>query len=134
MASSRLRREPYSGSATGIVIGIDVGTTFSGVSYAILRPGEVPEVVSITQSVRHNVYSLLSTLNQLLSASRFSGQTIMGAKIPSVIFYDENSQIKAIGPQTTLDSIIQESELNEWTKVEQYVHNSSAAGKGCRLT
>lgn len=47
-----LRPEPYGGASIGIVIGIDVGTTFSGVSYSILRPGEIPEVLSVTRSVR----------------------------------------------------------------------------------
>lgn len=44
-----LRRAPYSGKTLGIVIGIDVGTTYSGVSYAILRPGEIPEIVPVTK-------------------------------------------------------------------------------------
>ena len=43
-----LRPEPYDGQSPDIVIGIDVGTTFSGVSYAIRRPGEVPEIVSVS--------------------------------------------------------------------------------------
>lgn len=45
---SPLRRQPYQGNRIDLVIGIDVGTTFSGVSYAILRPGEVPEVKPVT--------------------------------------------------------------------------------------
>ena len=43
-----LRPEPYNGKDLGMVIGFDVGTTYSGVSYAILRPGEVPEVISVS--------------------------------------------------------------------------------------
>ena len=43
-----LRPKPYDGQSVDIVIGIDVGTTFSGVSYAIRRPGEVPEVASVS--------------------------------------------------------------------------------------
>ena len=42
-----LRPEPYRGNTLGLVIGIDVGTTFSSVSYAVLRPDEVPEVRTV---------------------------------------------------------------------------------------
>ena len=47
-----LRRAPYDGKTLGIVIGIDVGTTYSGVSYAILRPGEIPDIVSVPKCFR----------------------------------------------------------------------------------
>ena len=48
-ASSPLQLQPYKGKSTGIVFGIDVGTTFSGVSYTILRPDETPVVQNITR-------------------------------------------------------------------------------------
>ena len=48
-AVSPLRRQPYQGNRLELVIGIDVGTTFSGVSYAILRPGVVPDVRPVTR-------------------------------------------------------------------------------------
>jgi hypothetical protein len=44
-------RKPYAGSARLLVIALDVGTTFSGVSYAILEPGEVPKIHGVTRSV-----------------------------------------------------------------------------------
>ena len=50
-ASSLLQPQPYKGKSTGIVFGIDVGTTFSGVSYAILEPGEVPKIHGVTRYV-----------------------------------------------------------------------------------
>ncbi len=39
----------FGGSKVELVVGIDVGTTFSGVSYAFLRPGEAPEIQSVTK-------------------------------------------------------------------------------------
>lgn len=45
---SPLRRQPYKGGCLNLIIAIDVGTTFSGVSYAILRPGEVPDIRPVT--------------------------------------------------------------------------------------
>ena len=34
-----------------LAIALDVGTTFSGVSYAILEPGEVPKIHGVTRYV-----------------------------------------------------------------------------------
>jgi hypothetical protein len=33
----------------GLVIALDVGTTFSGVSYAILEPNTVPRILGVTR-------------------------------------------------------------------------------------
>ncbi len=41
--------EKYDGLQTELVVGFDIGTTFSGVSYAFLLPGEVPDIVSVTE-------------------------------------------------------------------------------------
>jgi hypothetical protein len=43
-------RQPYSGATRSLVLAFDVGTTFSGVSYAILEPGEVPKIHGVTRS------------------------------------------------------------------------------------
>lgn len=42
-------RKPYTGSTRSLVVALDVGTTFSGVSYAILEPGEVPKIYGVTR-------------------------------------------------------------------------------------
>lgn len=44
-------RKPYSGPTRALVIALDVGTTFSGVSYAILEPGEVAKIHGVTRYV-----------------------------------------------------------------------------------
>ena len=44
-------REPYQGSSRELVVAFDVGTTYSGVSYAILDPGEIPKIQSVTKFV-----------------------------------------------------------------------------------
>lgn len=46
-----LSRKPYHGRLRGLVVAFDVGTTYSGVSYAILDPGEVPKIQGVTRSV-----------------------------------------------------------------------------------
>ncbi|KAH8117896.1 hypothetical protein DFH11DRAFT_1503901 [Phellopilus nigrolimitatus] len=98
MSSANIRQS-YKGIQLGIVIGIDVGTTFSGVSYAILRPGQVPDVLPVT---------------------RFSGSSTGAHKIPSVIFYDDKLAIKAIGPLTTVDSVLEDAEDHGWFKSRRF--------------
>ena len=55
----------------------------------------------------------------MLKKIRFSGINVSGAKIPSVIYYDKDLKIQAIGPQTTLDSVLADAEEQEWFKAEQ---------------
>jgi hypothetical protein len=49
MKSVSETRKPYRGTTRGLVIALDVGTTFSGVSYAFLEPGEVPKIHGVTR-------------------------------------------------------------------------------------
>ncbi len=41
--------KPYSGQTRSLVLALDIGTTFSGVSDAILEPGEVPQIHGVTR-------------------------------------------------------------------------------------
>ena len=41
----------YSGPSRKLVIALDIGTTFSGAAYALLDPGEVPQIQSVTRRV-----------------------------------------------------------------------------------
>lgn len=42
-------RTTYAGLSRKLVVALDIGTTFSGASYAFLDPGEVPEIRSVTR-------------------------------------------------------------------------------------
>lgn len=42
-------RQPYHGLYRKLVLAFDVGTTYSGVSYAILDPGEVPKINGVNR-------------------------------------------------------------------------------------
>lgn len=46
---SAAKRTEYHGSEDALVIALDIGTTFSGASYTILRDGQVPQIASVTQ-------------------------------------------------------------------------------------
>jgi hypothetical protein len=41
--------KPYGGAYRKIVLAFDVGTTYSGIGYAILDPGEVPKIQGVTR-------------------------------------------------------------------------------------
>ncbi|PPQ91717.1 hypothetical protein CVT25_012858 [Psilocybe cyanescens] len=94
-------RKPYSGLSRSLVIAIDVGTTFSGVSYAILEPGEIPKIHGVT---------------------RFPGQEHVAgnSKIPSVIYYDRNGNIMAAGAEADTSSVTAQAEDDGWIKAELF--------------
>jgi len=41
----------YSGHSRKLVVALDIGTTFSGAAYALLDPGQVPQIRSVTRQV-----------------------------------------------------------------------------------
>ncbi|KAJ3710594.1 hypothetical protein DFJ43DRAFT_1170684 [Lentinula guzmanii] len=84
-------RKPYDGSVRKLVIAFDIGTTFSGVSYAILDPGEVPETQPVTS---------------------FPAQAKVGgsAKIPSIVCYDKEGKVRAVGSEAEEPAFIEQAE------------------------
>ncbi|TEB34592.1 hypothetical protein FA13DRAFT_1753603 [Coprinellus micaceus] len=94
-------RKPYGGLTRSLVIAIDVGTTFSGVSYAILEPGEVPKIHGVT---------------------RFPGQEHVAgnSKIPSILYYDKRGDLKAAGAEADANQIQALAEDENWHKVELF--------------
>ncbi|TRM65694.1 hypothetical protein BD626DRAFT_566363 [Schizophyllum amplum] len=93
--------EAYTGDARKLFISFDIGTTYSGISYCIALPGRPSEIKAVT---------------------RFPGQAQIGgnAKIPTVIFYDGDGNVKAIGADTLSDSNIEAAEVEGWTKAEWF--------------
>lgn len=94
-------RKPYGGSSRALIIALDVGTTFSGVSYALLEPGEVPKIHGVT---------------------RFPGQEHVAgnSKIPSVMYYNKHGRVMAAGAEADNTSIISQAEDEEWIKTELF--------------
>ncbi|EIW80674.1 hypothetical protein CONPUDRAFT_125506 [Coniophora puteana RWD-64-598 SS2] len=92
-----LDRQPYHGLSRKLVLAFDVGTTFSGVSYCILDPGEVPKIQGV---------------------SKYPGQVGGDTKIPSILYYDKNRKVCAIGPEADQEQIVEKAEDEGWTKVE----------------
>ena len=46
-----ISRTQYSGLSRKLVIAFDIGTTFSGAAYALLDPGEIPQIQSVMRRV-----------------------------------------------------------------------------------
>ncbi|KAI1793722.1 hypothetical protein LXA43DRAFT_202911 [Ganoderma leucocontextum] len=95
--------EAYRGLVRKLVVGIDVGTTFSGVSYAILDPGEVPSIHSIT---------------------RYPGQESEAGncKIPSILYYRQDGTLHSAGAEATvpgMELVVEDEDLIfvEWFKL-----------------
>ncbi|EKM51017.1 uncharacterized protein PHACADRAFT_32060 [Phanerochaete carnosa HHB-10118-sp] len=68
--------KPFSGPLRKLVLAFDVGTTYSGIGYAILDPGEAPKIQCVT---------------------RFPGQENGDFKIPSVLWYTQEGKVRAAG-------------------------------------
>jgi len=98
------------------VLAFDVGTTYSGISYSVLDPGQVPEIKGV---------------------ARFPAQeNISGAsKIPTVIYYDRSGKVRAVGAEAMKESIllIADDENSGWVKAEWFkLHLRSKVGAGRR--
>lgn len=94
-------RKPYSGNTRSLVLAFDVGTTFSGVSYAILEPNEIPKIHGVT---------------------RYPGQEhVAGSyKIPTIMFYDQDGNMKVAGAEADSTAIVDLAEDEGWHKAELF--------------
>ena len=52
MKQSGAARKPYNGHKRALAIALDVGTTFSGISYAVLDPGQIPKIYEVNRYAR----------------------------------------------------------------------------------
>ncbi|KAL1687807.1 hypothetical protein GGG16DRAFT_61325 [Schizophyllum commune] len=94
-------RRPYDGTVRKLLMAIDIGTTFSGVSYSILDPGQVPQVFGV---------------------NRFPAQEHAGgdSKIPTIILYDTKGNIRAVGAETLEEETILRAADEGWTRSEWF--------------
>ncbi|KAF8557817.1 hypothetical protein OG21DRAFT_1595682 [Imleria badia] len=92
-------REPYRGLSRKLVVAFDVGTTYSGISYCILDPGEIPNVLGV---------------------SRYPAQEDVGGdkKIPSILYYDRQGTVRAVGAEALQQHLIDQAEEENWDKLE----------------
>ncbi|KAK0434121.1 hypothetical protein EV421DRAFT_1993196 [Armillaria borealis] len=94
-------RRPYRGSQQKLIIALDLGTTFSGVSYSILDPGIAPNIKGVT---------------------RFPEQENAGgdAKIPTIMYYDKSGKVRAAGAEALDESLVATAEDEGWVKCSRF--------------
>ncbi|KAF9783709.1 hypothetical protein BJ322DRAFT_1066702 [Thelephora terrestris] len=96
-------RPAYSGNRRSLVLAFDIGTTFSGVSYVLLDPGQVPKINNVT---------------------RFPGQLLETySKIPSTIWYDSSGKACSFGAESTLLQTVDRAEAEGWTRLDWWKLN-----------
>lgn len=54
-------RTPFEGSSRRIVLGFDIGTSYSGISYCVLDPGEIPMINSVSRQIQKEIDRRLKT-------------------------------------------------------------------------
>ncbi|KAI0628133.1 hypothetical protein C8Q77DRAFT_1162430 [Trametes polyzona] len=93
--------QPYRGAVRKLVIAMDVGTTYSGVAYAVLDPGEVPKIQGIT---------------------RFPGQENAAgdSKIPSILYYRRDGTVHSVGAEAAMPGMELEAEDEDLVFVEWF--------------
>ncbi|KAF8885943.1 hypothetical protein BD779DRAFT_1441940 [Infundibulicybe gibba] len=95
----------YPGTERKLVLAFDIGTTYSGISYRrvrfILDPGEIPDIKGV---------------------NRYPGQEHAGgdSKIPTVIYYDTDGEVCAVGAEATSEEMADEASENDWHKAEWF--------------
>jgi hypothetical protein len=112
-------RQAFTGSCRKLVFAFDVGTTFSGVSYCFLDPGQVPVIQGVN---RYDSVSKGYSIGYLLG-HRFPAQEHVGGdcKIPSIICYDPDGAVRAVGAEAMQESVEEEIDDNGWVKLEWLV-------------
>ncbi|KAF8805124.1 hypothetical protein BYT27DRAFT_7339733 [Phlegmacium glaucopus] len=104
-------RSVYHGPRRKLVLAFDVGTTYSGISYSVLDPGQVPEIKAVTR------FPALEHIN--------------GSKIPTLIYYDRNGKVRAVGAEAMKEGIYEVAEDENWVKAEWFkLHLRSKVGAG----
>ncbi|KAG2069443.1 hypothetical protein BDR04DRAFT_1119060 [Suillus decipiens] len=82
-----------------------MGTRYSAISYCILDPGKVPKIQSVNRNIRY-------------PAQEHSGGY---SKIPSILYYNSNGTICAVGAEAQQEHIIEMAKDEEWMKLECYI-------------
>jgi hypothetical protein len=75
--------------------------------------------VSGNQAILQEMFLFLTSTNR----RRFPGQehNAGSSKIPTVLYYDKCSKVRAVGAETELDHIVEQAEDEEWLKVQWYL-------------
>ncbi|CCM01024.1 uncharacterized protein FIBRA_03072 [Fibroporia radiculosa] len=95
--------KPFGGDSRKLVLAIDVGTTYSGVAFCVLDPGEVPKVFSVT---------------------RYPGQEgenkLRDTKIPTILYYTPEGTVGAAGAEAKSDESRFKEDDEDWVLAQWF--------------
>lgn len=127
-------RTVFAGPARKFVLGIDIGTTYAGMSYWYVRLVlsflyiDLTAVISASSSLAgfqrsyrlHGNSGPELSLNLTNNLYRFPAQDHVGAdsKVPSVIYYDQSGRARACGAEALRESVAEQAEEGGWEKAE----------------
>ncbi|KAK0212140.1 hypothetical protein DFS33DRAFT_1389252 [Desarmillaria ectypa] len=94
-------RLPYAGDSRKLLLAFDLGTTYSGISYSVLDPSIPPTIQPVTR------YPSLEG-------------TGSNAKIPTVICYDQNGQMRAAGAEAMSENVNDKIQEEGWVRCEKF--------------
>ena len=77
--------QAYRGICRKLVLGIDVGTTYSGIAYAFLDPGEIPQIHGVTRYVHFSEHCIFEIFIWVMIVSL--GKRMLRAIQKSPLFY-----------------------------------------------
>ncbi|RDX46339.1 hypothetical protein OH76DRAFT_1485585 [Lentinus brumalis] len=86
--------KPYKGTARKLVLSLDIGTTFSGMSYAVLDPGQVPKFEPV---------------------KRYPGlEDCPGDyRVPSELYYRRDGSVHSVGAEAAWGDVEMEPDYNQ---------------------
>ncbi|TBU27625.1 hypothetical protein BD311DRAFT_778837 [Dichomitus squalens] len=93
--------QAYSRPVRKLVLGIDVGTTYSSMAYALLDPGEVPNIHGVTRFPRQE---------------NAAGDW----KIPSILCYRQDGSVHSVGAEAAPPGLDLEAEYQDLVLVERF--------------
>ncbi|KAI0783012.1 hypothetical protein C8Q75DRAFT_836726 [Abortiporus biennis] len=79
---------PFTGTLRKLVIAFDVGTTFSGIAYTILDPGEVPKIQAVTCSSQRRLQDTLRALFRAAGAEAELDELRLEAEDDDLIYVE----------------------------------------------
>lgn len=147
-----MSRRRVVGLEPSLIIGIDVGTTYSGVSYwwgvmfsgymrnhhglftSIPRLGK-SQILGVTKWINLRSPSKIWSQQNTHIWHRYPAQETVGGdlKVPTIIWYDQAGRFKAAGAEAKRDATVAKAEEEKWVKAEWCV-TSEKILKPCTQT
>jgi hypothetical protein len=114
---------PYNGISTKLCLAFDIGTSFSSISYCILNPGQVPVIRNVNRCEPSKTVHPICDSDRPFSRFPRQHHADRIEKVPSVIYYDQDGQLRAIGAEILDPDTNAEAADEGWIKVAWRVCN-----------